>query len=314
MATAPSSLIIFFLFQVWVLKFSRELMKERMPDRQTRTRVCTHMPVPPTCCQPHPTPRSAQHMPRPAWLALGFRRAPTCLDGPPQGSPIRRAALTWGAAKTTSAGTPQSVCWKGGGEGPVHAASGWASCPLLAGCLLRDDRQRPHRALQRPHVWWGWGSTSRLRLGNAPAGPSTAPSAQQVCSRARTHENRHQGHTVTTPPVCSGAARAGRAQELTCPPTNTHGPSTQRGGAQPPRERSPDRRYGVAPAGGRDVQRPRAKSHMAWDPISRKHPEEADPGTQRDQGRQGPGQGLESLLGDENVPELTVRAVQLCGL
>lgn len=47
MATAPSSLIIFFLFQVWVLKFSRGRMEGWMPCKHTRQILPPAARVPP---------------------------------------------------------------------------------------------------------------------------------------------------------------------------------------------------------------------------------------------------------------------------
>lgn len=64
MATAPSSLIIFFLFQVWVLKISQELTERRMLSKNT------HQLLPPL-----PALYRTPVLTQPVYKSLSFSRA-----------------------------------------------------------------------------------------------------------------------------------------------------------------------------------------------------------------------------------------------
>lgn len=196
MATAPSSLIIFFfLCQVWVLKFSRGLTEGWMPSKHTRT----YTPATPTRSLAPPRQGSRRHMPRPPMCPLYARtwhprgsygralQAGRAFERRSEGqlAPAQEASKTRGSSKVaglpTSRGYPSA---RGGAMGHIRLAqvgSGRVCCLKPTGSLLRDHHQGCCYSSERQAPW-----VRGQKVGTAPGGRgSAAPSILPYPSRWR---------------------------------------------------------------------------------------------------------------------------------
>lgn len=190
----------FFLFQVWVLKFSRELNGN---GSRTDTHTHTRCPAPPrpglhtsTRLTPPVRPSVCQD------TAPGTRVGPValpCLGGPSKGDPAQKCRSDpewgWGGCQDHLPGDARPSRQREGRWG----GSCFTGRQALPGCLLWEDRRSYGRAS---------GSETPSLVGQRVSthAPGTSPGTQQFCSRVCTPKTGNGNpHTTARCPQAEAA-------------------------------------------------------------------------------------------------------------